>query len=459
MNRVFLAIFVLAFGWTAWREVHWTPPPPAHDVAPAPPDSLERRLSRLESRVDGHPLFAAPARPEDRPVQQLTQGMLATSLSAVNLALGLGAVMTFFLGLMKVAEDAGLLQLVARAVRPLLVRLFPDVPPDHPAMGAMVMNLSANALGLGNAATPFGIKAMQGLDQLNPHPGVASDAMVLFLAINTASVTLLPTQVIAARAAHGSQDPAGIVPTTLLATFVATGAAIALARLFRRAYPLPTTPGRPIAPAVAEDLPPPLPGWATALSLGALAAAIPLSVVFGRTVGPWLIPGLAVGVLALGAWRGVEVYASFVAGAREGIETALRIIPYLVAILVAVQMLRTSGVMDAFTGVVGPWSSAVGLPAEALPMALLRPFSGSGANGILMGVLAAHGPDGYLGYLVSTIQGSSETTFYVLAVYCGAVQVRALRHAPLVGVLSDAVSVFASVGAVKLYLAWSGLSG
>lgn len=401
--------------------------------------------------------FAGTAGPA--PMEAVGAAMIEAAGGSVTLAIGLIGVMALFLGLMKVAEAGGLLTVIARLLRPLMVRLFPEVPPDHPAMGAMILNIAASALGLGNAATPLGIRAMQGLDSLNPHKGTATDAMALFLAINTATLTLLPTTVIAARAAAGSTDPAGIVPTALFASICSMAAAIAAAKLLQRLYPLPPAP----APAgAAADAPPPAetdgaaagyPLWVSLLALAGLFALVPLTLLYGRTIATWIIPGLMVGLLGFGMARRVRVYDLFVEGAREGFEVAVRIIPYLVAILVAVAMFRASGAMDLLVRPLGIVTTPLGLPPEALPMALLRSLSGSGAYGVMASILQdpAIGPDSYVGYLVSTIQGSSETTFYVLAVYFGAVQVRRIRHALAAGLIADAAGVAGSV-AICLYL-------
>jgi len=344
-------------------------------------------------------------------------------------------------------------------------RLFPDVPHDHPAMGAMILNISANALGLGNAATPFGIRAMQELDKLNPAKGTATNAMALFLAINTSSVTLLPTGVIALRAAAGSTDPAGILPTTLFATICSTTVAIIMAKLCQRYWTLPAGNGAPAGdvavPALDEIPDGPLAvgegiavgaddgyaPWVSYVALAAIAALVPLTILYGTAMAPWIIPGLMVGLLGFGAARRVRVYEVFVEGAKDGFEVALRIIPYLVAILVAVGMFRASGALELLITPLGAVTNLVGLPPEALPMALLRPLSGSGAYGILASIIndPAIGPDSYTGYLVSTFQGSTETTFYVLAVYFGAVQVRRVRHALIAALTADVAGIAAAV--------------
>ncbi len=429
MNVVFFAIVLIAFVTAAVRQLTWSP---------ETPDA-------------------------ESPMSLLSNGAIEAAGSSVTLAIGLVGVMALFLGLMKVAEAGGLLVIIARTVRPLMVRLFPEVPADHPAMGAMILNISANALGLGNAATPFGIRAMQELDKLNPHKGTASNAMALFLAINTSSVTLLPTGVIALRAAAGSEDPAGIVPTTLFATICSTAVAITSAKLYQRlwaappAEPAASPDGETASPsdeeALAETPSEAYPTWVSFCVLGGIAGLVPLTVLYGRTIAPWIIPGLITGLLAFGVARRVAVYEVFVEGAKEGFQVALRIIPYLVAILVAVAMFRASGALEAVVTTVGKVTTGFGLPAEALPMALLRPLSGSGAFGILTATIndPAIGPDSYTGYLVSTLQGSTETTFYVLAVYFGAVQVRRIRHALAAGLTADFAGIVAAV-AICWYL-------
>jgi spore maturation protein SpmA/spore maturation protein SpmB len=390
-----------------------------------------------------------------QPMEALASGMIDAATDSVTLAIGLVGVMSLFLGLMKVAEVGGLLTIIARLLRPLMVRIFPEVPAEHPAMGAMILNLSANVMGLGNAATPFGIKAMQELDKLNAHKGTATNAMVLFLAVNTSSVTLLPTGVIALRAAAGSVEPAAILPTTLFATLISTTVAIFSAKLYQRWFPM-----GPVCDTV-EDLQVDevddsalivkdsgaYPGWVSALALLGVFALIPLAILYGRAVSPWIIPGLMVALLGFGMSQGVRVYEVFVDGAKDGFQVAIRIIPYLVAILVAVGMFRASGAMGLLIQPLGAVTELIGLPAEALPMALLRPLSGSGAYGILASILSdpSTGPDTYVGFLVSTFQGSTETTFYVLAVYFGAVNIRRIRHALAAGLTADIVGVAAAV--------------
>jgi len=384
-------------------------------------------------------------------MEALGQAAVTAAQDAVTLGIGLIGSMALFLGLMKVAEASGLMRGAALLLRPLLVRLFPSVPAGHPAMGAMVMNVAANVIGLSNAATPFGVKAMRQLDRLNPCKGIASDAMVLFLAINTANVTLVPTHVMALRTALGSHDPAAVIPTTLVATTGATVLAVVVARLGGRWFPVPVRPGPDELATVEEEEeveapPPPLPAWASGLALLAVAAILPLTVMFGRSLSPWIIPTMMVAILGVALVKGVALYDAFIEGARDGLDISVRILPYLVAILVAVGMFRQSGAMDLLLGPVGRLTAPLGLPPEALTMSVLRSLSGSASFGYLAALLKdpAIGPDSYLGMLVSTIYGSSETTFYVLAVYFGAAGVRRIRHALLAGLLADAAGLLLS---------------
>ena len=373
---------------------------------------------------------------------------LDSAKTAAELAIGLVGYVSLFLGLMKVVEEAGGLRFMARLIEPLLTRLFPDVPRDHPAMGAMVMNLAANALGLGNAATPFGLKAMKELETLNRRPGVATDAMALFLAINTSGVALLPTGMIGLRAKLGSVDPAAIFPTTLFATTCSTSVAILAALLLRRlpAFRLDGPPPPPAPPRPLTELLPPL---AFGAALIGLVTAVYLG---GPAVSAWILPVLIVGMLTVGVVRKVKVYEVFVAGAREGFQMSIGIIPYLVAILVAVGMLRASGALDAFVSLVGPLSAAVGVPAEVIPLGLLRPLSGSGAMGLTTELMETHGPDSPIGTLAATINGSTETTFYVLAVYFGSIGITRSRHAVPAGLAADIAGFIGAIVACRLLL-------
>ena len=400
--------------------------------------------------------------PASGAMEALGTGLVQQAQDAVTLGIGLVGAMALFQGVLKVAEAAGLLAGLARLLRPLLHRLFPDVPPGHPAMGAMVMNVAANVLGLSNAATPFGVRAMQALDRLNPVKGTATNAMVLFLAINTANVTLLPTHVMALRAAAGSRDPAAVILTTLIATVFATATAILVAKLGNRWWgidsvstPHPNLP--PQGEKESSSSPSPLEGeggvgggatpiWQLVLAALLFLIFLAAILLWGRAISPWILPLLLAGVLLLGAIKRVPVYEAFVKGAKDGLWISLRIIPYLIAVLVAVGLFRASGAMDLIIAPLGRVLAPLGLPAEALTMAVLRTLSGSASFGYLATLLKdpAIGPDSYLGMLVSTLYGSSETTFYVLAVYFGAAGVKRIRHALVAGLAADIVAMIAA---------------
>ena len=391
-------------------------------------------------------------------MEAVSKTSLDTAKRAIELVIGLTGAMIFFLGLVRVASDGGLLRVIIRGLRPLLSRLFPSVPADHPAMTAIVMNFASNILGLGNAATPFGLKAMVELDKLNRHKGVSTNAMALFLAINTSSIVLLPPLgTVAVRVATDSESPFSIWLPTLFATICSTVAAVTACLLLQR---LPIFAARPLSGSGEEEAPPeidelpdlpapeeaderPSPGpWRWAILLGfTLAVAIGYGLhaadllpevgalgVLQDTVNSWLLPLLICGFLLIGVVGRVPVYDALVEGGKEGLSVAVRIAPFLVAILVAIEMFRASGALEALIGLIEPVTSAIGVPGEALPMALMRPLSGSGAFGIMTSTLETHGPDSFVGLLSSTLMGSTETPFYVLAIYLGAVRVRDARH-------------------------------
>ena len=403
----------------------------------------------------------------------VTKASFDSAKAAVNLAINLIGPMALWLGLMKVAEDGGMLKAIARLIRPVMERLFPQVPPNHPAMSAMIMNMSANALGLGNAATPMGIRAMKELNKLACKKGVATNAMCLFLAINTSNVTLLPLGVITVRAAAGAQRPAAIVIPTILATALSTLVAICAAKWLERKdeeeLPASIDPSEPeehdLENGVSQSI-----SALGASSTGKLFILLAIFAFLGAVVirsykaftsgtfgleslgqlSGWLIPVLICFFLIYGYLKGVKVYESLTTGAKEGFETAITIIPYMVAIFVAIGMLRASGAMDIFTTILSPVVGLIGMPPEALAMALMRPLSGSGAFGI-MSEIVTRDPDSFLSFLVSVMQGSTETTFYVLAVYFGSVGIRDTRHALTAALLADAAGILGSVWISRLF--------
>ncbi|MGH0037814.1 MAG: nucleoside recognition domain-containing protein [Myxococcota bacterium] len=407
---------------------------------------------------------------------EVQQELFVAAKAAVQLVIGLVGVMVFMLGIMRVAFDGGLREAIARGLAPILRRLFPEVPPDHPAMSAMVMNMASNMLGLGNAATPFGLKAMVELSKLNRHPGSASNAMVLFLAINTSAITVLPPGgTVGVRLAAGSEAPMAIWIPTLIATTCSTAAAVTMYFLLRRLpifrhRELPEPPGGPeeAVPEVPDvelpsfDAGPREPvGWwrggLIAIVTGGLAVALareamrmfgelPPADAFAQLAQDWAFLLLVTGLLLVGVARRVPVYESMVSGAREGLDVAVRIVPYLVAMLTAVAMFKASGAMDEIIiPILSPFTNAIGVPAEVMPMALLRPLSGSGAFAIMSETLTTHGPDGFIGMLTSTLQGSTETTFYVLALYLGAARIRDGRHTLAACLTGDVAGFFGAV--------------
>ena len=414
---------------------------------------------------------------------QVNTAAFEAAKGAVTLAIGLVGQMALWLGFMNVLRDAGAMKALGRWLHPVMRRLFPDVPADHPAMSAMIMNIAANMMGLGNAATPFGLKAIRELNRLNRHPGVATNSMVLFLAINTSGVAVLPLGVIAVRASMGAELLGSIILPSLLATACSTCVAILIAKRLQnlsffsvdRAAGDVTAPieekseedeirGLEEAREVAE-IGAPISRWRMATmalvglalvgALGRTFAAAPAEM-SGLEVGrgvleSWLLPVLMATIVLVGFGSRVKVYESFVTGAREGFEIAIMIIPYLVAILVAVGIFRASGGFEWTIALVEPIVNLVGFPAEALPMALLRPMSGTGAFGVMMETMTVHGPDSFVGYLVSVLNGSTETTFYVIAVYLGSVQVRATRHTIAACLCADVTGVAAALLFARLF--------
>ena len=422
-------------------------------------------------------------------LKEVTDGAFDGARTAVTIALGLIGIMALWLGVMRLAERAGLVQRIARGLRPIMSRLFPDVPVEHPAMGAMLMNMAANMLGLGNAATPLGLRAMRDLETLNPRPGVASNAMCTFLAINTASVQLIPTTAIAILAASGSKRPTAIVGTALMATLCAATVAIIAVKLLQklpmfRLAPAPVVHGEnenlqtsgPAAQTppgsqeigVSVDFRSRMPVWGI-LSLVGLAVFFVF--LFLRLVSPALF-GLtppadaiaqngfvrsvnALSLLAIpfllsffpvyAAARGIKVYDEFVEGAKEGFNVVLRIIPFLVTMLVAISMFKGAGGIELLQAALAPILRPLHFPPDLLPLALMRPLSGSGTLALLTDIVHRLGPESIVSLTAATIYGSTETTFYVAAVYFGSVGVKQTRHAIPAGLLADLTGVIASV--------------
>jgi spore maturation protein SpmA len=394
-------------------------------------------------------------------MKKVTNEAIGKAGIAVKIALGLIGIMALWLGVMKVAEDAGMIAKLANMIKPVTKKLFPEIPSDHPAIGAMLMNISANMLGLGNAATPFGLKAMDELDKLNPDKGTATNAMVTFLAINTAGLTLIPATAIAVRAAQGSADPAIIIGTSIFGASCATVTGIVAAKLFEK---FPITKGEfgnwfkenwKLPAVILLIILTFLLGSVTGLLTAIVSAFSIINLEILKDVIQILstvaIPFLILFFIGYGAIKRVKVYEQFVEGAKEGFSIAIKIIPYLVAMLVAIAIFRAGGALDnLLIPVMRVITDLIGMPPEALPMALIRPLSGSGSLGVMAETMSVYGPDSFIGVLVSTFFGSTETTFYVLAVYFGAVSIRKTRHAVVVGLLADVAGILGALFIVKI---------
>lgn len=376
---------------------------------------------------------------------QVLTGIFDTAKTGFDISLGLVGIMSLWLGVMKIGEQAGVIQLFARGVAPLFSRLFPDIPRGHPAGGSIVMNFSANMLGLDNAATPLGLKAMRELQEINPDKQRASDAMVMFLVLNTAGITLIPSSVIAIRQAIAIEqglvgfNAADIFLPTLIGTFISFTAGLVAVAAWQRINLLQ-------APIVAFF------GGFIALMGGLYVwlSRYPPEVM-AQTIGvlgSFTLVAVIVLFIAVGAMRGINVYEAFVEGAKEGFGVAVTIIPYLIAILVAISVFRTTGCMDYLVGGIAVAVAAVGLPTDfvpALPVGLMKTLSGSGARGLMVDVMKTYGVDSFQGKLAAIIQGSTETTFYVLAVYFGSVNIKHTRHALTCGLIADVVGVAGAI--------------
>ncbi|MHC1738377.1 MAG: nucleoside recognition domain-containing protein [Ignavibacteriaceae bacterium] len=395
-------------------------------------------------------------------MKEVTNSALSYADTAVTIALGLIGIMAMWLGIMKIAEESGVINSFARLLRPLTKFLFPEIPPDHPAIGSIVMNLAATVLGLGNAATPLGIKAMEDLNTLNPNKGVATNAMCTFLVLNTASFAFMPTTAIALRAAAGSPQPAIIIGTTMFGSFMATLVGIIAVKLFEKFSDGNSFSAEEIKKRIKlKKLLIPFVAvifffilYLTGI-LGVIGSFFSdINFDFLRTgievISTLAIPAMIITFVVLGFYKKVKVYEVFIEGAKEGFNVAVMIIPYLVAILMAIGIFRSGGAMNWLVYILSPVTDLIGMPAEALPMALMRPLSGSGSLGIMAEIFAVHGPDSFIGILVSTMYGSTETTFFVLAVYFGAVNIKNTRHALPAGLISDVAGMLAALMIVKL---------
>ena len=408
---------------------------------------------------------------------EVSQAFLDWSEKAVmGVALPLAGMFTLMLGVMRLVEQSGLIAVIARFFGPVLRRLFPDVPPDHPAMGAMMMNIAANFIGAGNAATPFGLRAMTQLEKLNPCPGTATNAMCTFLVLNTSALTLISTTGLVLLRKGGASNPTAVIGPAIVATLCGLVVGLLVLRVCQRWSVFAVRDERRgeggtavTAAAVEEEepeklaVPVPLSGWRRAvlaaffgiLGWGLVVALRKAGFSAAWTAGDWggvaaafmmavsglVLPGFLTFFILYAALAGLRVFEVFVDGAKEGIQTVLRIIPYLVGMIVGVGVLRASGTIDALAGWLRDGLKISGAFPDLLPMVLMRPLSGSGSQAVLANLIDQFGADSYEALSAATMYGSTETTFYVLAVYFGAVGIRRIRHALMAGLVADLVAM------------------
>ena len=408
LNYIWVAFFLVAFVIAAVKLLFWGD----YDVFPAMMDST-----------------------------------FSSSKTAFEISLGLTGVLSLWMGVMKIGEKGGVVNVLARLLSPVFTKLFPDIPKGHPVTGSIFMNIAANMLGLDNAATPLGLKAMEQMQELNTKKDTASNPMIMFLVLNTSGLTLIPVSIMVYRAQMGAAQPTDIFIPILLATFFSTVMGIIATSLFQRINLLNRT---------------------MLLTLGG-ACTLVAAIIWGfsqmdsDTMNRWsttianiLLMTIITGFILAGVRKKVNVYDAFIEGAKEGFTTAVRIIPYLVAILVGIGVFRASGAMDMLIGGLRAGVGALGVDAQwvdAMPTALMKPLSGSGARGMMVDAMTTYGADSFVGRLSSIFQGSTDTTFYILAVYFGSVGVSKTRHAVTCGLLADLAGILAAIAVCYLFFA------
>ena len=363
----------------------------------------------------------------------------ASSKTAFEISLGLTGVLSLWLGIMKIGEKGGIIDVFARLLSPIFTKLFPDIPKGHPVTGSIFMNISANMLGLDNAATPLGLKAMEQLQELNTKKDTASNPMIMFLVLNTSGLTLIPISILVYRAKMGAAQPTDVFVPILLATFFSTLAGIVVTSLYQRINLINKT---------------------MLLTLGGLSLAVAAMIwgfsqmdkdrmnLVSTSVANIMLMTIIIGFIVAGLRKKVNVYDAFIEGAKEGFQTAVRIIPYLIAILVGIGVFRASGAMDMIVDGVRWTVETCGANSDfvgALPTALMKPLSGSGARGMMVDAMTTYGADSFIGRLSCIFQGSTDTTFYILAVYFGSVGIRYTRHAVTCGLLADLAGIIAAI--------------
>lgn len=414
-------------------------------LSPIVRDSLMKKPDFAEGRIH----YKANAAQQNVKVYRVQEsdGVIGTSETAVKICIGLIGIMTLFMGFMSIAEKAGGINLLSRLIQPFFSKLFPDIPKNHPAFGHMLMNFSANLLGLDNAATPFGLKAMESLQTLNPNKDTASNSQIMFLCLHAGGMTLIPVSIIAIRASMGSKTPTDIFLPCMIATFAATLAAMIIVSLYQKINLL-----RPVVIAY----------------VGGISAGIALLVLylvhlskdeldtFSKVLSNGLILFIFLAITLGAVYKKINVFDAFIEGAKEGFTTCVKIIPYLVGMLIAISLLRTSGVFDVIIDGMKWAAHIANLDSrfvDGLPTALIKPLSGSGARGMMVDTMSTFGADSFQGKLAAVLQGSSDTTFYVIAVYFGSVAVRNTRYAVIAMLLADLVGVITAIALAYLFFA------
>ena len=371
--------------------------------------------------------------------QNIVNSLFESAANGATISLGLIGMMTFALGIMKIGEKGGMINIFAKAVGPFFNRLFPEIPKNHPALGSVLMNFSANALGLDNAATPLGLKAMKELQELNPHKDTASNAQIMFIVLNASSLTLLPISIMAYRQEAGAAQPSDIFLPILIATFFSTLAALIMVAIYQKINLFNKT--------IVVYL-----GGLLVLVGGALyyfSTLAPEEIdVISRVFGNLVLFSIFVSFIALAVFKRINVYDAFIEGAKEGFEVAVKIIPYLVAILVGIAVFRASGTMDYLVDGISALIAFAGIDTsfvEALPVAFMKPLSGSGARGLMVELMATKGADDFAARVACVIQGSTETTFYLLAFYFGSLAIKKTRHSIPCALIAELVGIIAAI--------------
>ncbi|MCD4665418.1 MAG: spore maturation protein [Bacteroidales bacterium] len=376
---------------------------------------------------------------------ELIKSTFDNAATGFTVSLGLTGVLTLWLGLLKIGERGGVIRIFARLVGPFFAKLFPDLPKDHPATGSIMMNMAANMLGLDNAATPMGLKAMKQMQEVNPQKDTASNAQIMFLVLNTSGLTIIPISIMVYRAQLGAVNPSDIFIPILLATFFSTIAGLISVAIVQRINLLNKV--------VLAYL-----GGLTALILGVIYyfSTLPKESIteISNVASSIILFGIIISFILLAIRKKVNVYEAFIDGAKEGFSIAIKIIPYLVAILVAIGVFRASGAMDILIGGVEKLFIVIGMNTdfiEALPTALMKPLSGSGARGMMIDAMDTFGADSFVGRVASTVQGATDTTFYIIAVYFGSVGIKKTRHAVTCGLIADFAGIIAAISLAYLF--------